>query len=195
MQTFDGNLPKEAEEEKKLEKLIPMFRMEEERLFSNGRLCVPGNSVSKLLGIAQDSRIGGHFQFPKTISKLRNIHWRHKARDVKRYVDVGFKCQQYKDFNKCRLADPEPLEKTERRSGSLSTDFIVNLPKNRNGYDSVTRWVNRIFRNVHFIKSKRTDTPVNVTNSFFKTYSSIIDCWIALRRTMIASSGPSFGRG
>ena len=55
----------------------------------------------------------------------------------------------------------------ERRWGSLSTDFIVHLPKTKDGYDAITTWVDKLTRRVHFIKSKTTDTAVDVADSFF----------------------------
>ena len=51
--------------------------------------------------------------------------------------------------------------------GSLATDFIVHLPKTKDGYDAITTWVDRLTRRVHFIKSKTTDTAVDVADSFF----------------------------
>lgn len=61
---------------------------------------MPFKSVSIVLDIAHDSRIGGHLKFAKSMSRLGNYRWRHKAHDKKRYVDAWRTCQQYKDCNK-----------------------------------------------------------------------------------------------
>ncbi len=45
--------------------------------------------------------------------------------------------------------------------------FIVKLPKTKNGYDSITTYVDRLSRRVHFIPSKDSDTAVDVANAFF----------------------------
>ena len=71
----------------KLEKLVPLFKLENKKLFYMNKVCVPRKCVSTLLQIAHDSQLGGHFKFAKTLSRLSNFHWRHKARDVKQYVD------------------------------------------------------------------------------------------------------------
>lgn len=95
-QALDGNWPKDAKEGVRLEKLVPMFRMESKRLLYNENLCVPRKSVSFLLDIVQDSRIRGPFNFAETMPTLSNYRWRHKERGVKRYVDGSLTCHQCK---------------------------------------------------------------------------------------------------
>lgn len=85
-----------------------------------------------------------------------------------RYADGFLTFQQYRDSNMQKLTDPETLEMPERRWESLSTDFIVILPKTRDGYDSINTWVDRFFRRAHFIRSKRTDMTVDLADSFFE---------------------------
>jgi len=164
---MDGKWPDNPKERKKLEELLPMFKMKDGKLLYNGKLCVPRKSVSTILQIAHDSRVGGHFKFAKTMSRLTNFHWRHKSRDVKKYVAGCFTCQQYKDTNQRKLNDPVSLEMPERRWGSLATDFIVHLPKTKDGYDAITTWVDRLTRRVHFLKCKTSDTAVDVADAFF----------------------------
>lgn len=38
----------------------------------------------------------------------------------------------------------------------------------KNGFDAVTTWVDILSGRVHFIKTKNTDTAVDVANSFFE---------------------------
>ena len=151
----------------KLEKLVPMFTMEGKKLLYRKKLCVPRKSISTVMHMAHDSKISGHFKTAKTMARLDNFHWRHKARDVKKYIDGCIVCQQYKDSNQKKLSEPVSLEMPERRWGSLATDFIVHLPKTKNGYDSITTWVDRLSRRVNFVKSKTTDTSIEVADTFF----------------------------
>ena len=51
--------------------------------------------------------------------------------------------------------------------GSIASDLIVKLSKTRNGFDSITTYVDRLSIRVHFIPSKDTDTVVDVADSFF----------------------------
>jgi len=159
--------PEDAIEKLKLEKMLPMFRLDGKRLLYNGKVCVPRRCVATVLGIAHDARVGGHFKFAKTLSRLANFHWRHKARDVKNYVSGCLTCQQYKDSNQKKLTEPASLEMPDRRWGSLATDFIVRLPKTKEGYDAITTWVDRLTRRVHFVRCKTSDNAVDVANAFF----------------------------
>ena len=65
------------------------------------------------------------------------------------------------------MTEPTSLEVLERRWGSIASDFSVKLPKTKNGYDSITTYVDRLSLRVHFIPSKDSDTAVDVSNSFF----------------------------
>ncbi len=65
------------------------------------------------------------------------------------------------------LTDPTSLELPKRRWDSLACDFMVKLPKTKNGYDCITSYVDRLSRSVHFIPSKDSDTAVDIANSFF----------------------------
>lgn len=167
VRALNGEWPETPKEKKRIEELLPMFKLEDDKLLCNGKLCVPRKSVSTILQMAHDSRVGGHFKFAKTMSRLINFHWRHKSRDVKKYVAGCLTCQQYKDTNQRKLNDPMSLEMPERRWGSLATDFIVQLPKTKDGYDAITTWVDRLTRRVHFLKCKTSDTAVNVADAFF----------------------------
>lgn len=66
------------------------------------------------------------------------------------------------------LSDPQILQVPTRRWGSISTDFIVQLPKTEKGYDCITRWVDRFSHRVHFIPSRVTDTAIEAAERFFQ---------------------------
>ena len=123
--------------------------------------------MSEVLQLAHESKIGGHFKFAKMMSRLTNFHWRHKSRDVRKYVDGCIVCQQYRDSNQKKLTEPTSLEIPERRWGSLASDFIVRLPRTKDGYDAITTWVDRLTRRVHFLKSHTNDTAEDTANAFF----------------------------
>ncbi len=66
-----------------------------------------------------------------------------------------------------KLKEPTSLQVAERLRDSITSDFILKLPKTTNGYDSITTYVDRLSRRVHFIPSKDSDTAVYVANSCF----------------------------
>ena len=153
--------------QKKVENLLPSFHCDGAKLLYEGKLCVPRKAISSVMQLAHDAKTAGHFGYLKTLSRLKNYHWKHKARDVKQYIQGCMVCQQKKDYLGKKLTDPTSLEVSERRWGSLATDFIVKLPKTKNGFDSITTYVDRLSRRVHFIPSKDSDTAVDVANTFF----------------------------
>ena len=130
--------PHDQIQRRKLEKILPMLKNDGERLYYNVKLCIPCKSVSDVLQLAHDSKISGHFKFAETLSRLSKFHWRHKSRDVRKYVEGCMKCQQFNESNQKKLTDPESLELPERRWGSISTDIIENVPKSRGGFDAIT---------------------------------------------------------
>ena len=112
---------------RKLEKILPMFKKDCGRIYCNGNLCILRKSMSEVLQLAHDFNISGHFKFAKTLSRLSNFRWRHKSRDVRKYVQGCMKFQQFKDSNQKKSTDPESLELPKRIWGSISTEFIVEL--------------------------------------------------------------------
>lgn len=146
--------------------LLPSFIIKEGLLYYRDRICVPRKCVRELLQLVHDCKVAGHFGFAKTLARLSGYHWRHKSRDVKRYCDGCVVCQQNKDGNQKRFNSPQPLESPTRRWGSVSTDFIVQLPPT-NGFDAITTWVDRFSRRVHFIPCRTEDTAVECAKAFF----------------------------
>lgn len=124
----------------------------------------------------QLSHIGHHsrhirrFKFARTVSRLSNFHCKHKSRYVNQYVAGCLRCQQLKDTNERKLNDPMSLEISERRWGSLSSDFIFQFTRTKNGYDAITTWVDRLTRRVLPLKSKMADTEIVVADSFFANF-------------------------
>ena len=152
---------------KKFEKLATNFHLDGNKLIYEGKICVPRKSVKSILHMAHDCKIAGHFGYYKTLSRLKSFYWKHKARDVRNYVQGCLTCQQKKDSREKKLGDPTSLEVPNRRWGSVATDFIVSLPKTRSGYNCITTWVDRLSRRVHFIPSNEGDTAVDSANAFF----------------------------
>jgi len=110
MKAINGEFPKSAKEKFRIEKLLPSFEKNGSKLLYNGKVCVPRKSISTILNIAHDSKLGGHFKFAKTMSRLSNFHWRHKSRDVKKYVNGCIVCQQFQVTNQKKLNAPTSLE-------------------------------------------------------------------------------------
>lgn len=119
---------------------MTLLKLEWNRLFYNGNLCLPRTLVSTILQMAHGSRLAGHLNFKKKMSHLNKFHWQQKSRDVKNYIQRCIKGQQFEDSNQKRMTDPISLEMPERRCGSIATDFNVSLPTTQDGFDSILTW-------------------------------------------------------
>ena len=49
----------------------------------------------------------------------------------------------------------------------MSMDFITHLPTTATGFDSITTFVDRLSRRVHFVPSRMSDTAKDVAQLFF----------------------------
>lgn len=162
-----GDFPEDKIKLERMSRQLPFFTYEHGKLLYGNKICIPRSGVKEVLYAAHDSSVAGHFGFTKTLSRLDSYHWHHKSRDVRSYVDGCQTCQQKKDSRKKKLGIPNPLDVPMRRWGSLATDFIVKLPMTKRGFDSITTWVDRLSRRVHFLPGRTTDTAVDVANCFF----------------------------
>lgn len=168
LKALDGEWPKERVKKEKVSRLLHLFRKSEGLLLYKDKICVPRRVVRDLLYQAHDVRVSGHFATGKTLARLDKYHWKGKARDVTRYCQGCMTCQQQKDYHsQKKFTDPTPLDVPTRRWGSLATDLIVKLPQTKQGYDSITTWVDRLSRRVHFIPSRGDDSAVDVATNFF----------------------------
>lgn len=105
---------------------------------------MPRKAIRNVVDLAHDAKVAGHFGYFKTLSRLRSLFWKHKTRDVKNYVQGYLVCQQKKDYLGKKFGDLVSLDAPIRRWRSLSTDFIVSLPKTKNGFECITKWVDRL---------------------------------------------------
>ena len=133
-------------------------------------VCIPRKSDIRLslLHDAHDSAIAGHLGFEKTYDALRrSVYWPRIARDTRQYVATCENCQR----NKHSLQRPagllQPLATPNQRWETVTMDFIVQLPKTARGFDSITVFVDKLSKQVHFVPSKTTDTAADVARLFF----------------------------
>lgn len=167
IKALKGDLPKEPVTCERIKFLLPHFRQEEGILYYKDMVCVPRKNVTELLQMAHNDKLGGHFSFIKTLSRLEIFHWQKKYSDVKKYCAGCYTCQQSKDGRKKPLGDPQPLEIPTRRWGSVGTDFITHLPTTRAGHDAITTYVDRFTKRVHFIPSSSAATAEDIARDFY----------------------------
>ena len=166
LKLMKGERLKDIVQQRKFEKLAQYFHLDGKNLLHEGKLSVPRTSVSDVLQMSHDCKVAGNFGYFKTLSILNKFYWKNNSRDVKMYVQGFSTCQQKKNRQRKKLADPTSLKVPTRRWSSLATDFIVSQPKTNNGFNSIITWADLLSRRVHFIPSKESNKAFAAANAF-----------------------------
>lgn len=116
--SFNEEWPNELKEKRRVELLKPLFQKKDNKLMYEERVCVPRKAVRELIELAHEGQLAGHFGFTKTLGRLSNYHWKHKARDVRKFCEGCSVCQQQKDHAGEVLNDPTALEIPTRKGES-----------------------------------------------------------------------------
>lgn len=135
------------------------------------RICVPRliKITNNLLKHAHDIPISGHLGVEKTYEKLaREFYWPNMIHTIRNYIKTCDSCQRVKSSNQKPSGLLQPLEIPYNRWESISMDFITQLPPTKNKYDSITVFVDRLTKRVHFTPSFTSDDALAVAKIFIK---------------------------
>ncbi|RVW90256.1 Transposon Ty3-G Gag-Pol polyprotein [Vitis vinifera] len=138
-------------------------------LFRENRLCVTNSSMRELLvREAHGGGLMGHFGVRKTLDVLHEHFFFPKMkRDVER---ACARCITYRQA-KSRVS-PHGLYTCLPIPSApwvdISMDFVLGLPRSRNGRDSIFVVVDRFSKIIHFISCHKTDDATHIANLFFR---------------------------
>ena len=117
-------------------------------------LYVPESVRVEALRLVHDSKLAGHFGVSKTEELLsRSFWWPGYKKDVKRYVASCLTCARNKTPRSSPLGLLLPLPVPSRPWGSISMDFVVDLPLSK-GMTTILVVVDRLTKMAHFIPVK-----------------------------------------
>jgi transposase InsO family protein len=134
------------------------FKSQGGLLSKDGRLYVPPECRSEVLATCHDALLAGHFGVGKTLELVsRGYWWPHLASAVKEYVKSCDACARAKSSRRRPFGLLQPLPVPHRPWGSLSTDFITDLPDVR-GVNAVLVVVCRLTKMAHFIACTKSET-------------------------------------
>ncbi|KAL6346188.1 hypothetical protein AAG906_027932 [Vitis piasezkii] len=110
----------------------------------------------------------GHFGVRRTLNVLyEHFFWPKMKRDVERACARCITCRQAKSrVLPHRLYTPLPVPSAPWVD--ISMDFVLGLPRSRNGRDLIFVVVDRFSKMSHFISCHKTDDATHIANLFFR---------------------------
>jgi hypothetical protein len=155
------------------------------------RICVPEIEHLRqlILREAHDSAYSIHPGSTKMYHDLKAKYWWYGLkRDVATHVALCDVCQRVKAEHQRPTGLLQPLRVLEWKWEEISMDFIVGLPRARDGYDSIWVIVDRLTKVAHFI-------PMNTTYSgaqLAELYMSRIVCLHGVPKKIVSDRGTQF---
>ncbi|XP_071906059.1 uncharacterized protein [Coffea arabica] len=138
-------------------------------LYFKDKLCIPKSSMRTLLvREAHGGGLMGHFGIAKTLMILQeHFFWPRMRSDVERHIERCVTCHQEKSkVHPYGLYTPLPIPHAPWVD--LSMDFVLGLPRTRQGHDSIYVVVDRFSKMAHFIPCLKTDDAKHVADLFFR---------------------------
>jgi IS30 family transposase len=114
--------------------------------------------------------------------------WYGMKKDVAAHVALCDVCQRVKAEYQRPAGLLQPLKVPEWKWEEIGMDFIVGLPRTRDGYDSIWVIVDRLTKVVHFIPVKTTYTGLKLA----ELYISRIVCLRGVPKKIVSDRGTQF---
>jgi hypothetical protein len=170
----------------------PDFTEDEQgTVWFKGRLCVPetGDLRETILREAHDSAYSIHPGSTKMYQDLKQRYWWYgMKRDVTAHVVLCDTCHRVKAEHQRPAGLLQPLKVPEWKWEEIGMDFIVGLPRTRDGYDSIWVIVDRLTKVAHFIPVKTTYTGAKLA----EMYMPRIVCLHDVPKKIVSNRGTQF---
>ena len=104
----------------------------------------------------------------KTFAQVNAFYyWPKMQTDVKKFAEKCRICQHAKGFRSqnTRLYQPFPIP--DRPWYTVSMEFVLGLPKNQRGNDSIYVVIDRFSKMALFIACRKTSDATHIANLFF----------------------------
>lgn len=112
--------------------------------------------IEFIMSSAHDDSLYGHKGFDKTYETIRkDFTWNKMYSDIKHYCETCKVCQTSKSRTAKEQGLLQPLQLPTRKWGSISMDFICNLPKTRKHYTAILVVVDRFTKMIRLFPCKR----------------------------------------
>jgi hypothetical protein len=114
--------------------------------------------------------------------------WYGLKRDVATHVALCDVCQRVKAEHQRSAGLVQPLKVPEWKCEEIGIDFIVGLPRARDGYDSIWVIVDKLTKVAHFIAIKTTYSGAQL----LELYMSRIVCLHGVPKKIVSDRGTQF---
>ncbi|KAL0402313.1 UNVERIFIED_CONTAM: hypothetical protein Slati_4261200 [Sesamum latifolium] len=135
--------------------LVPNFQIGVEgALYMRGRLYVPNNWEIKkeIMQEAHQLKLSIHPGGTKMNRDLKmNFWWNGMKRDIANFVAKCLTCQRVKAEHQWPRGYLQPLEILGWKWEHITMDFVVRIPRVRQGYNTIWVIVDRLTKFAHFI--------------------------------------------
>jgi Reverse transcriptase (RNA-dependent DNA polymerase)/RNase H-like domain found in reverse transcriptase/Integrase zinc binding domain/Retroviral aspartyl protease/Chromo (CHRromatin Organisation MOdifier) domain len=146
------------------------FHLDNGIIMRGEQIYIPINKkiMTQILNEAHDIPISGHVGMNKTLEKIsRKFYWPKMHRHIQHYISTCMKCQENKSSNQLPMGLLHPLPIPQRRWQQITMDFIVSLPKTKNGNDTVIVIVDKLSKMACYIPTTVTVTAPQVAKYVF----------------------------
>ena len=132
------------------------------------RIVIPSNEQlrARLIYEFHDTPISGHVGREKTYAALsEHYYWRRMYKHVQRYVRLCEVCQQVKS-SPSQAAPLQSLPVPNECWTDVSLDFIFGFPTDRNRYNGILVFVDRLSKMVHLVACSKNITGAKTAHHF-----------------------------
>jgi hypothetical protein len=170
----------------------PDFTEDDEgTIWFRNRICVPdvGDLRKTILREAHDSAYSIHPGSTKMYPDLKQRYWWYgMKRDVAAHVALCDTCHRVKAEHQRPSGLLQPLKVPEWKWEEIGMDFIVGLPRIRDGYDSIWVIVDHLTKVAHSIPVRTTYTGAKLA----ELYMSRIVCLHGVPKKIVSDRGTQF---
>ena len=136
------------------------------------RILIPSSAASvksMIFHECHDAPLAGHSGAAKTIDRIaRRFIWKNMNEEIRSYVTTCLLCQMNKSSSQLPMGLLQPLPCPDRPWHTVSMDFIVALPKTRQGNDSTIVVIDKLTKWAIYIPTLTADDAPTVARHFFQ---------------------------
>ena len=138
-----------------------LFTQKDGTVAMGQRLCVPdvGDVRREIMEEAYSSAYAMHPGSTKMYHTLKEHYWwKGMKRDIAEFVSRCLTCQQVKFEHQKPIGLLQSLPIPQWKWERITMDFVVGLPRCRNGHDTIWVIVDRLTKSAHFLPIKNSDS-------------------------------------